>query len=80
VLANSHDIDAKGIILIPELILPKGSEEAALLWQTYMDDCFSAAADAETPRAVAHVIPETGDVILVSENGEELTAPTETLG
>ena len=36
--ANSRDITANGVALIPDLVLPDGAEEAARQWQAYIDE------------------------------------------
>ena len=90
--ARSRDITADGAVIIPDLVLPKGTEEGTRLWQDYMNgpavrhvdpdtgEVTFKAEDREVPPIVAHVNPETGDVTLKTQEGEVIEAPTETLG
>jgi hypothetical protein len=72
--ANSPEITAKRVVSIPYLILPEGTEEAARLWQDYMDDCVNPGESADTH---AVVNPDTGDVEIKNKDGNEVTPPTE---
>jgi hypothetical protein len=78
--ANSRSITAKGMTLIPDLVLPEGTEEGARRWQAYMSGLDDATLHEDTPPPVAHVDPDTGDVTLRTEDGNEVPAPTEELG
>ncbi len=75
--ANSPEITAKGVAQIPDLVLPKGPEEGARLWQVYMHVCANACEPPEGPVAVAEVDPNTGDVKIKDKDGKEVTPPTE---
>ena len=78
--ANSCAIRSGCATAIPDLVLPKGSEEGARIWQDYMNDVSGIPANDEMPRVVAHVNPETGDVTIESPEGDTLPAPTDQLG
>ena len=78
--ANSCEISSRSATGIPDLALPKGSEEGARMWQAYMNELLSVPANEDMRRVVAHVDPETGDVIIKSPEGDVLLAPTEQLG
>ena len=77
---NSCEILSNGVAAIPELVLPKGSEEGARLWQAYMNELTGVPANDEMPRVVAHVDPETGDVTIESPEGDTLPTPTDEIG
>lgn len=77
---NSCDIGAPCATAIPDLVIPKGSEEGARIWQAYMDELLSLPASEDMPRAVAHVDPNTGDVVIESPDGDALPTPTDRLG
>ncbi len=62
--ARTRDITANGAVTIPDLVLPKGTEEGTQLWQDYMN------GPASVPVAVRQVDPETGVVTFKAENGE----------
>ena len=66
--------------MIPALVLPKGTEEGARMWQDYFNNCIDGATDEDTPHAVADVDPTSGEVKIRSKNGQEITPPTEVLG
>jgi len=74
---NSREITAKGAALIPDLVLPKGTEEGAKIWQDYMND-FANAEEFE--HSQVKVNPETGDVTIVDEDDKEIAPPTEVGG
>ncbi len=75
-----QDINAEGVVQIPDLCLPEGTAEAAHLWKTYMN--LLAASDSSNHRGsiVAKVDPDTGDVTLESQGGSQLVPPTEEAG
>ena len=77
---NSCEILSNGATAIPDLVLPKGSEEGSRVWQAYIDNLAGIPANDEMPRVVAHVDPETGDVTIESPEGDTLPAPTDQLG
>ena len=86
--SKSKDIRADGVTLIPDLVVPEGTDEGAQLWRTYIKSCsqFSPGPiDAETAieiegALIAEVDQETGEVTIKSSQGEEVTSPTEELG
>ena len=78
--ANSCEIRSGCATAIPDLVLPKGSEEGARIWQDYMNDLAGNPASDEMPRVVAHVNPETGDVTIESPEGDTVPTPTDELG
>jgi hypothetical protein len=78
--ASSREITAKGVAMIPALELPEGTEEGARMWRAYRKDCVDGAVDEDTPHAIADVDPVSGDVTIRSEEGQEVTPPTEELG
>ena len=78
--AHSCEIASPHAIAIPDLVLPKGSEEGARMWQAYMNELLSAPVNDDMPRTIARVDPETGDVVLKSPEGEDLPTPTGQLG
>ncbi|MBN1365903.1 MAG: hypothetical protein JW976_13930 [Syntrophaceae bacterium] len=71
---NSREVTDKGVALIPDLVLPEGSEEGARLWQAYMNSCDTSTELRE------EVNPDTGDVKIIDQNGNEVTPPTEAGG
>jgi hypothetical protein len=77
---KSREITAKGVALIPALVLPEGTEEGARLWWAYLNDCVNTALPEDMPHAVAHVDPATGDVTIRSQDDREVKPPTEELG
>jgi len=77
---NSREITANGVAQVPDLVLPKGTEEGARMWQDYLRACLTVTPIEDKPRIVADVDPDTGDVTIRSEDGQEVTAPTEKLG
>jgi hypothetical protein len=78
--ANSREITTKGVALIPNLVLPKGTEEGTQLWRAYMTSFADEAFLEDMPCEVAHVDPTTGDVTILSEDRQEVIPPTEKLG
>ena len=78
--ANSREITAQGVALIPDLFLPEGTEEGERQWQAYINNCINAAPPEDMPDVVAHVDPDTGDIKICSEDGQEVVPPTEELG
>lgn len=77
---KSAEISKIGVARIPHLILPEGTEEGALLWRKFVDECNGLTETSEADQMVAHVDPVTGDVKLVDGKGIEITPPTEELG
>jgi hypothetical protein len=78
--ANSREITAKGVVVIPDLVLPEGTEEGVRLWRSYLMNFNNNPVIDEKPRIVAEVDPATGDVTLCTEDGQKVTPPTEELG
>ena len=54
------DIRLPGATEIPELVIPKGSEEAAQTWQLYRDEVRIVQADEDCLKPPAHVVVEPG--------------------
>jgi len=77
---NSRAITAKGLTLIPQLVLPEGTEEGAALWRAYVNECVGSPPLEDAEQTIAHIDPLTGDVTITSEDGNEVTSPTEALG
>jgi hypothetical protein len=75
--AYSRDLSARGVTQIPVLVLPEGSEEGRRRWRAYVDECSDASLFDD---ALAQVDPDTGDVVLLSEDGTVLVSPTEEIG
>lgn len=73
---SSREITAKGVALIPDLVLPEGTEEGARMWSAY----FNGFMDADTPLAVPQIDPDTGDITIRSEDGQNIHPPTEEIG
>lgn len=78
--ANSGEINDKNVVLIPDFVIPEGTEEGARMWRDYMSNCIDAQNLGDGPHTVTHVDPDTGEVITKSEDGQEVTPPTEELG
>ena len=78
--ANSYEIRSGCATAIPDLVLPKGSEEGSRVWQAYIDILAGIPANDEIRRVVAHLNSETGDVTIESSEGETLPSPTDQIG
>jgi hypothetical protein len=89
--ANSRAITATGVTQIPDLVVPEGTEEGSRLWRNYLMACVNTTRAecshdsdveilAEMSKPVAHVDPETGNVTILSNDGQEVTSPTAKLG
>ena len=78
--AKSGDITSPGAIVIPELVLPEGSEEAARYWREYADRCLTRVAADAASAATVRVDEVSGEVVLVSSTEEPIPSPTEALG
>lgn len=78
--ANTCEIQSGRATAIPSLVLPEGSEDGAQMWQAYVDALTSESANDEMRSATAHPDPETGDVVLMSPDGDALPSPTDLLG
>lgn len=77
--AKSPDLAKGKTFNIPRLVLPEGTEEAAMLWRAFVDHCNDADGVDDNGMTV-EVDPETGNVKIVDEAGNEVTPPTEDLG
>jgi hypothetical protein len=65
------------VTTMPHLVLPKGEQEAAQLWEDYREQCLSPNAE----HAVQAVLnPETGEVALVDGSNCPAPSPTEAMG
>jgi len=73
--ANTCKITDEGVALIPDLVLPEGTKEAADQWRRYIDDCTNP--DEKEEETHAEVNPDTGDVVIVDDEGNEVPPPTE---
>jgi hypothetical protein len=82
--AKSPEITAQGVALIPDLVIPEGTENGERLWREYVQNCTTGSVnDVESvgaPRVVTIVDPETGELTIQSEGGENITPPTEEFG
>ena len=67
------------ITKIPDLVLPKGTEEGARLWREYCETC-SASSLGEAGKDPVVVNPETGEVSTTQAEGEAISSPTEDIG
>jgi hypothetical protein len=76
---RSREITADGITHIPELVIPTGTEQAARDWRQYVHACTDASLFEAGVRIVPEVDPKTGEVTLISEDGEKISSPTEEL-
>ena len=72
--AHTCKITDKGVALIPDLVLPEGTKEAAEQWRRYIDDCINQ--DEKEEETHAEVNPVTGDVVIVDDEGNEVPPPT----
>lgn len=77
--AKSPELAEENVSRIPHLVLPAGTEEGALLWRAFVDQC-NGMDDADVQRLVVEVDPETGEVKITDQDGNEVTPPTEDLG
>ena len=86
--SKSKDIRADGVTLIPDLVVPEGTDEGVRLWRSYIKSCSQVSLgpiDDGTAiefegALIAEVDQETGDVTIKSSKGEKVTSPTEELG
>jgi hypothetical protein len=78
--ANSPDITGIGGTVIPELVLPKGTDDAARLWRQYIDSCLGSSSPDGAPATVVHVDPISGDVSFRSTTDQEISSATAELG
>lgn len=73
---RSLPLGEPGVLHIPDLVLPPGTEEAQRVWDEY----FEAWADAGDAGEVAKIDEATGRVTVVRADGTETPLPTEELG
>ena len=64
---------------MPRLVLPEGDAEASRTWDAFRSRCLDHGAQEQTSIRV-EVNPESGEVVLVNEQGEQLASPTEEIG
>jgi hypothetical protein len=74
--AHSRPVSAHGVVDIPDLAIPPGTAEGALLWSRYRD----AWTESRPARDLAAIDPETGTLRISSPDGIPITSPTEALG
>jgi hypothetical protein len=78
------DIFLPGATDIPELALPKGSEEAARTWRSYLNEIQSEQSvedgASSVAEAVAEPAAEPGEAGAESSHGKSRQSPTEQLG
>lgn len=77
---KARDIVLPGVACIPALALPKGTDEAARSWRSYVDQCVAATVADGSVTEVARVDPVAGEVTLVSATQQPVASPTEELG
>jgi hypothetical protein len=75
--SKSQDLSADGVAILPELVLPEGSEAASRLWLDYVQHCCAPVLPSSP---TARVDPRTGEVVLCSEDGREVTPPAQEIG
>jgi hypothetical protein len=78
--ARSRPIEAEGITLIPHLVIPEGTEEAAQMWQQYLVVCSQIADQTNKDAPAAVVDPSSGTVQIKSEDGKTLKSPAQEIG
>lgn len=64
---------------MPQLVIPKGDTEAARLWEDYRQLCLNRESVAEPPVHV-FVDPDSGELVLVDNNNNPLSSPTDEIG
>ncbi|MBN2299511.1 MAG: hypothetical protein JXM72_12995 [Deltaproteobacteria bacterium] len=77
---KSADITSGGVPLIPNLVLPEGTEEGAKMWQDYLLECSDSKIVESMQHTNVRVDPESGDVAIISEDGKEMPPPTDEIG
>ena len=78
--SRSYDIRLPRLADIPELVLPKGSDEAAWLWQSYRNDVRDTRGREAAPSGDTQTVLELGEANPESPGEEALQSPTEQLG
>lgn len=61
---------------MPRLVIPEGDIEAARQWEAFRGQCL-AQDEAELLKVRVQVDPESGEVALFNESGEQVTTPTD---
>ena len=64
---------------MPRLVLPEGDMEASRLWDVFRNRCLDHGVQGQAPVRV-EVDPESGEVVLVNEQGEPVASPTDEIG
>jgi hypothetical protein len=72
-------LDTELIASMPRLVLPEGDAEAALLWEGYRQQCLGHPS-ASGPSIRTEIDPESGEAVLVDQNGDPVASPTEAIG
>jgi hypothetical protein len=76
--ARSGKLDSQGAADIPLLALPEGTQEAADLWAAYQEAV--SGVERTEGHESAEIDHDTGEVILVDENGNPVADPIASLG
>jgi hypothetical protein len=77
---NACDIHLPRATEIPELVLPKGSEEAAQTWLSYLNEVRGIQAHDDATNSVAEVAMELGNDAPSTSDSPVSQSPTEQLG
>lgn len=64
---------------MPRLVLPEGDMEASRLWGAFRNRCLDQGAEEQAPVRV-EVDPDSGEVVLVDEQGDPVASPTDEIG
>lgn len=78
--SKSYDIRLPRVSDIPELVLPKGSDEAAWLWQSYRNDVRDTQGHEAVPSNDTRTALEPGEITPESPGEAPPQSPTEQLG
>jgi len=73
---STRPLSDEGVALIPELVVPDGTDEATKMWMDFIQTC----SPDKTEESTVEVNPKTGDVTLFDANGNKITPPSEQLG
>ena len=77
---NACDIHLPRATEIPELVLPKGSEEAAQTWLSYLNEVRGIQTDDDAANSVAEAAMELGNDAPSTSDSPVSQSPTEQLG
>ena len=79
---KSAQITGQGVLLIPDLVLPEGTEEGARMWRDYVSRCSDSQQVAGKQLSAARIDSETGEVSVISKTcqEQEIESPTDELG